>query len=106
MELLPIVIVIAGDKPVMPGYFEIKQHILQFWAGTYVMDDQGVSCTYRFFPGNNTDVRQIARQHPGNEISGFVVRGIPGEGEIFAMPGEEYLKIRYPPVIDIGIGFR
>lgn len=81
-----------------------EQYVIECWPGADIVDDQRMAASETGSVGNDTDVGQVARQHPGHQIARFIAAGLTGDGKHLAVPAKEGLQIRHPAMIDIAVG--
>jgi len=83
---------------------EIKQNILHARATADIMNNQMPLPIGGFSIHNHTDMGQIARQHPGNQISGTIVCRVVADRQAAPLALKEDLQVRHAPVVDVGVG--
>lgn len=51
----------------------------------------------------DTDVREITREHPSDEVPRLIILGVLGDFEGLALSREENLQVRHPSVVNIAV---
>ena len=103
LTVKPVCIIRRAQVTVVSGNGKLEKNVLGPGSGAYIVNNEKVLTVDRAAIRDHTYVRQIARQHPGNQISWLVVIRVLGFWQGGTVPFEKHLQVGDSSVIDIGI---
>ena len=89
--------------PIMTCNWEFQQDIFDLHTAADVVHHQRDFGILRFLECDDPDMRQVARQHPGDQVAGLISRSVLRYRQVRTGPSEKRLKVGDPPVIDIAV---
>jgi len=90
------VVVVAGD---FPG----EEDVFDSGSGADVVLDEVAAGVRGFFAHDDSDVRNVAAEVPGDEFAGQIVGAVESNRQRFAFARKKDLKIRNAAMVDVGV---